>query len=1099
MQIQNYKIKQTAIISIFICVLTLPFQNCSQVDFALNYNTLASLASSGPMLIVNGGRPSNSKIMPVAFQLAALQSQTGAEFTSMRLGLNRNTLDSAPYVPFANPTSIDLQTEYANDGTKDGIKNIYVDIHIKGTEAAMNLIGQLTLDTIAPTTQSLNIENGASSTTMNYTSLQLQAHDTYSNITQVCFKTFAIQPSVKDLCWTPVSQLGANALSPNLDLKKAPFLIGFVQGKYTVYAFLQDEAGNISKLTSAGAGTDKLDRKSIQYNPPIPPVLINIFASNTDHSSFPPKLNQLTNMPGDSIYIKWKVASAPGGLGANPVQLFYTLDEKHYSLIESNLANAANGDCSLDANYSGCYKWTSKIDTDKYFRIRVGVQDKNGQLSFASTLPINTGSFYILAGNTDPGLDGSAASAIFYNANLSQTFYADPQSFVITQFGSIVFRDSQRGLLLIDPYNGIQKLIVPLDVNGGGHFVDGPLGTATLAFNNARIALDYNDRILIMDSSKIRVLDLQSKTLTSFIGNDSRSSGSLASGTLANKFDFSINDSGGSNTVLANPMYPLPNGDLIFKNGSDRSSIGAGASLRIYKASDQRIYTMNPSGAGANYGGSWDPSWDITSSNHTLNNFGIGFDPFNSQLTNIFAGLYMQIVGDNAYYFSSLDPYTFKVLPQNLQMAIPFGFGHNTDQYLSDRVGNTTSFSRWGAKILQFNNSNNSWTTVLGTGTLGQCADGTKALDCNVDLQSVFIGPQNQIYFADRGRIRTIADGKVFSIIGQSYSFGDGGLATSARFGLVDYIDQDKNNNIVVLDSTEARFRSFPAAGAISTIAGNGTAGNPDDSQLAVNQPLLTGYWGGLYSFTIDQNTGDLYFVNYKLNATTGHWQNLYGSATNFANGDGLPAASITANYPWATLGFGGGKLLQASNNWTYDATHPNGWLYDSFYKLYDSTNNYVQSNLAGSHEPSTSGFGADGDPLSNAQVPPQFNQENSKVFYDKDKSRWYALNNRSSAIKILKEGPDEVMQTLVNLPRAISSFTYVLNSSSQPMVYYCATDGLIYKFNITLKTEKAIPWPSPSIACQGNALLLNPSRNSVIFPFSQNALNGVAEVVDTP
>ncbi len=1072
---------QSRIFSLGLCTAgilsVIVFQNCTKVQFDTDFSSLVA-ASSANVVVVNGGRPSRLKIMPVEFDLGSAESGMALKFTAMKLSLNEADLDKIEWQPYAKKTMIDLGSEYATDGTKDGPKTLYVQLKITDSPTPLKLTGVLTLDTTKPRLTALNINNGAIRTTLNYSQLQVSSTDTYSRISQYCFKTTSVQPTEDADCWTPVNLLGGELNNPSR-LIAAPFLFGFTKGRYTIYAFAQDEAGNISTLSSSGDGTDSIDRKSIQYDPPIPPVLIDVMATNVSAPNYPPTLPQLTSSPNHELYIKWNVASAPGGLGSSPMELYYTTDEKNYILIAKDVRNGSNLGCALDVHSSGCYVWNAAADTNKYFRIRVGVKDLNGQLTFASTLPLNTASFNVLAGNTDPGLNGSAVSAIFYNQMPYNQFITDSQSFVVTTLGKIIFRDISRGILMIDPQDGIQKVLIPL----AAKMIDGPIGAATLVSSAAKIALDYKDRVVIADANAIRLLDLKTNLVSTFIGGGN----SLADGASASEFKYSLVSASG-------PIYPLPNGDLVFKTASDQASPSAGANIRLYKASENRIHTLSPGGQGVYQ----DASWSLTDSTHILNNFVISFNPASSQLMSVIANLVVPVVGGRIDVYATLNPASGNSVEARDQMPRAFTNGYDSDQYFTDRVGNLFAFSRLEASIKKLDPKTQSWLKVLGTGINGQCPDGTQASACAVDLQSVFVGLQNQIYFADRGRIRTITDrNEVISIIGQSFSFGDGGLATSARFGQINYIEQDSNHNIIVLDNSEVRYRQFARLGPIRTIAGIGTSGESSESDLAVNQPFVPGYWGAQASFTINQTNGNIYHLGNMLNRATGKWQKIFSTAgsSNFENSDGLKASQIAPGYAFVNMGFGGGKLLMASHNWSYNN---GGYHYGAFLKLYDSAKDYEQSNLAGSHRPSNDGYEADGTPLTDVQVPMAFNQSNSKAFYDAANNRWLTLKTYDNSIKILKEGGGESMKTLVTLPRGIVAFTYVVNAQSQPVVYYCGS-GRIFKYNLVTKAETALSWPSDTMSCRGNSVLWNASTGSVVFPFEQNALHAVAEIFDTP
>lgn len=81
----------------------------------------------------------------------------------------------------------------------------------------------------------------------------------------------------------------------------------------------------------------------------------------------------------------------------------------------------------------------------------------------------------------------------------------------------------------------------------------------------------------------------------------------------------------------------------------------------------------------------------------------------------------------------------------------------------------------------------------------------------------------------------------------------------------------------------------------------------------------------------------------------------------------------------------------------------------------------------------------------------------------------------------------------LVTLPRAFSNFSYRYAGDGLNF-YYCSGDKL-YQYNYNSGMESLMAWPSSTIKCKG-ATLYNPERNTVVFSFTQNGLDGVAEYI---
>ncbi len=935
---------------------------------------------------------------------------------------------------------------------------------------------------LPPSMISLSVNSGASSTRLNNVKIALSASstDSVSWITHFClkFSNFLPGPSTpasSDPCWMAVNLPSPGITpAPSINFSNYFYLLGFSPGTYYIFAWVRNGLGQTSTLSNSGNGTNGVDVTSIIYNPDSPPLLINVFATNSNSSAIPPTFTDLAIPAGSDVFIKWKLTD-DRPLPSAPVTLSYTTDEVNFTTIATGVTNSANSGCTIDGvNSTGCYRWATGAPTSGYFKIRVAATDDSSLTSIVGAEPNNMSQFKVLAGSTDPGLGGSAASAVFYTTK-DNHFSGGTGNMVVRDNGTVYVIDT-RGLMTIDPLDGKYKLFLPVT----GTRNDGALSSATLAATPAKIALDFNDRLLIYDSDRIRRVDFITNQITSIIGGG----GSRASGVLASDFDLSPAWGGYYSYYL---FTPLPNGDIWFQSGADNFyPQGSGFKARIYKASDNRIYQWLPTGTGSLE----DPAFDPT--NYATFNMGIAFNPITSQVTAVRTRTLIPVSGGHIPRSTSYHPSTGVSTPPH----IPYLGYWTDDNTITSRNGEMYGVDRFQLHgLFKYNPSTNAWVRLIGTGIKGQCPDNTPALSCNTEITSAYINGQNQIFFIDRDRIRTLdQNGRVITLFGQSLTFGDGGFAANARINTVFHLDRTSGGKIAFADNNEFVIREFTPEGTISLLAGNGADDNPDTVNPAVSQPVSVKYWGAHYPFYADQSSGDLYYTRggynlSRLNRASGRWDDFAGGGgTHYMDADGLAGNQINfAGYPMGPVGYNGTVVLRHSHQWNgLDIEH-------AFIKTHTITTGTQAAfagktgNLNGSIDSC-----ADGVVLTTCAVSHNHNSL-SRSYWDGPNGRWLLHHVGSASIRTAVQGG--TWGTLVTLPRGAESFTYVIKSSV-PHVYYCS-GGRVYRYNLNTSTEVALNWPSPSITCNGHSMIYHPTRQSVVFPIKQNGLGAIAEIKD--
>ncbi|MBL7717119.1 MAG: hypothetical protein JNL01_16770 [Bdellovibrionales bacterium] len=957
-----------------------------------------------------------------------------------------------------------------------------------------------TVDSAGPsfTASSFVINGGATTTNNNTLSISVQAVDTFSPVESICFKDSNTAPTATDACWVAVNIYGGTAAT-TVNLTSASFTTEYLPGLYDLYVWGKDNLGHISSLTAAGAGTNAQDKRSITFDPGIAGVVSDVVVANTDTPSSPATYAELTAPSGTSVYIKWKITDDEAIPSAS-VALYYTTDEVNFTTIVTGLDNSAGAGCTLTGTATGCYRWTSGSPTNSYYRIRVGFTDADGIITYGSGSFLNAGNFRLIAGNTDNGSGGSAASSFFFTGADQASGIPDKKVMVVANDGSIYFKDKLRGILKIDPATKTVSTYIPQTGTSTG---DGGLATAATLRDAAMISLDYQNRLLIWDHNRIRRVDLGTGIITTFIGGGASTADTVA--TPTNLSLVALTPALRANYQFGSTMLldPLPNGDLYFRSEQNWNTFSvSGARIRKYTASTGQITSIYPSGTGAE----GDSVRNLALGD--LMAIGLAFDPTTSVVTTMAA-----VVADfSTTYFNfagvGLNPTTGVSLgatgphPPSLHTSYSYAIS-----YVPGRDGKLYFwYGRPNSAIRVYNSGSNTWTTI-SAGTKGFCADGSTVLTCNLRIDDLFVSATGRIYLVDNNMIRVIdKTGKIQTIFGQSYFGGNGGLASSIRLSDADWIEQRNDGRLIFPDYDSEQLWEMTIGGTINKIAGNGVLSGPSYAVLATNTGMnYEQYYGGM---AIDPASGDVYLpdgeVN-RLNRGTGRWENFIDDASGTlcyndpaSDGTALMKFTGTSNGTYQCdgassyiIGSDGTNLVLAIQSYFGAQNH------HPFHKIYSMATkvqtHFAGGNISGISNPNT-GWCADGsnvDTCTNIIL----GSRTQRSTWDAANTRWLMAANTSNVIKALPVGGTISTYTSTTAAHDIQGFAVRFGTPDQ--VYYCnAVDGLLYRKTVGGATVN-LPFGTSSVVCSSKTVSWDAARSTVIFGVTQNGLGGVAEYYD--
>lgn len=169
----------------------------------------------------------------------------------------------------------------------------------------------------------------------------------------------------------------------------------------------------------------------------------------------------------------------------------------------------------------------------------------------------------------------------------------------------------------------------------------------------------------------------------------------------------------------------------------------------------------------------------------------------------------------------------------------PAGLAVGADDSIYIADGGNNRIRRLRSELDQAGNPQWVVSTLAGNGTYG-FADGPAATAEFKYPQGVAVNAVGVVFVADTAnhRIRRIAtDGTVSTFAGDGTPGLVDGVGSQARFNSPRGIAVDQQGNIYVADTGNAAVRLINSSGQVSTLAGDGTVGSPNDSPARFDCP----------------------------------------------------------------------------------------------------------------------------------------------------------------------------------------------------------------------------------------------------------------------
>ena len=828
------------------------------------------------------------------------------------------------------------------------------------------------------------------------------------------------------------------------------------------------------------------------------------------------------------LYLAWQVSDAEG-LAAKPVALQYTTDDARFLSLNHDLLPLA--ECAVGAPWNGCAR--VKAPAGGYFRVRLLLEDCQGQVVAHLSAPINSSTFTQLAGQTDDGRDTSARQTV-YLPDLSDERVADTGSFVVLdgdvqradgsklQAGTVFLRDRLRGLLIVEPPQERVRVLIPLAADlTKPPPASVPVGVAETTLRQpVKIALDFANGLLIFDYDRIRRLDLVTWQLELLVGGGFEQTDGIKRGEVLITPPLPSSEWETRQITL----LPLPDGKLYFQSDNYLAppvSVGsptAGYRIRLLDVDIvSSLYFSNPAG----HRDSLDPAQDPILC--SAQSFGVTWDSGTHlvkkrQLTALYAAATPQPSPCNSRSGGGI----FDVNDKG-EVLDSTGYKHqsNTLFRVVGRNGQLYGIDRQRGQLLHLEPDGGAlqWKIIAGAARISPeaakpCADNQDVSTCALDPVDLFVTKAGTIYFVEAGRVRRlVGQGPPYTV--QTTIGRDHAPLWQSDPALVRFSDQLGD----VIESTQGyalldvgRRQILALDGQVKLVAGSG-AHTPAQSLSvpASEQGIVTRRWAErAYTFACGGPPGlqrcyyprgpiapaNTYAIS-GVGEAGGLWLDTVGttntSAKGFYEADGaLGSAVLFPAGPMPSV------VGMAADRWLLVVAQSEDPNKQERLLLYDLEDGARQLTLAAGTSGARCG-------TAGAKVPtcaPGLPSNTTHAVYDAPGKRWLIGRMGNKNIDVLPFDAAPAAATVPVAPTSridteveLTGFTF---STTQPGTFwYCTHDGTLREVQSGSSTEHIVPLPG-SLRCAGRGMLYEPgggSRGSLVFLFTHLGSGGLGRL----